>query len=267
MLQTLPSLEPHPCSVSLALFEGPLDLLLHLVEQSKLDITAISLVQVTDQYLVYMRAEDRIDHRALADFVAIGARLIYLKSRALLPAPPTLFIEEEDVDADDLVEMLLQYQRFKEIASLLREREETGVRAFPRMAQPPNVPALPGLSPVTLDRLLAIVQKTLARTVQAPEPEPLKRPEFTVSQKIAEIEFVLRVSGRISFSSLIEQCQSRDEIITVFFAALELIKQGAITARQDRLFGEIGLVVASGIRAEPPELEAEFAGVKPAVGV
>jgi chromatin segregation and condensation protein Rec8/ScpA/Scc1 (kleisin family) len=95
----------------------------------------------------------------------------------------------------------------------------------------------------------------------------LKRQEFTVSQKITEIEFVLRVSGRISFSSLIEQCWSKDEIITLFFAALELIKQGAITARQDRAFGEIGLVATPDSGAELLALEAELAGVEPAVGV
>lgn len=269
MLQTLPSLEPHPCSVSLSGFEGPLDLLLHLVEQAKLDITTISLVQVTGQYLSHMRAEDRIDHRALADFVAIGARLIELKSRALLPLPPAPPADDEEIEADDLVEMLREYQRFKQLASLLREREEAGVKAYPRLAPPPDVPPLPGLSHVTLDRLLAIVQKTLARTVPVPEPEPLKRSTFTVRQKMAEIQLLLRMPGSVGFCTVIERCCSREELFTAFFAVLELIKRGALVACQETPFGEILL---TGIGDENgnernEELEPELAGVESVAGV
>lgn len=235
---TLPSLQHHPCTVSLAAFEGPLDLLLHLVEQAKLDITAISLVQVTGQYLAYMRAEDSIDHRALADFVAIGARLIELKSRALLPLPPPA-AEPEDEPPDDLVELLLEYRRFKQVAALLREREETGLRAFARLAPSPDVPPLPGLSHVTLDRLAAVVRRALAQQPPPPEPAPLSRPRFSVRQKMTAIEVLLRSEGAFEFAVLAQRCCSREEIITCFLAVLELIKQQRLVATQNGAFGPI----------------------------
>jgi segregation and condensation protein A len=251
-LPPLPSLKHHPCSVSLAEaeFEGPLDLLLHLVEHAKLDITAVSLVQVTGQYLAYMRAEEQIDHRALADFVAIGARLIELKSRALLPLPPPI-VEPEEEEPEDLVEMLEEYRRFKQVAALLREREETGLRAFGRLAPPPEVPALPGLSQVTLDRLAAVVRRALAQSVPPPEPEPLRRPRFSVRQKMAEIELVLGDEAEVELTDLLHRCCSREEIVTCFLAVLELIKQQRLVARQDGAFAPI--ILARAVPEAVPE--------------
>ncbi len=265
MISALPSLKAHPCSVLLSVFEGPLDLLLHLVEQSRLDITEVSLVQVTSQYLAYMRAEDRIDHRALADFISIGARLIELKSRALLPSPPAPIGIEEESDPDDLVEMLREYQRYKEVASLLREREEDGVRAFPRLALPPEVAAPPGLGNVTLDRLAAIVQRAIARARVPAEPAPLPRPIYSVRDKIVEIELVLRLKGRVSFSALMNTCDTREEIVVAFFAVLELIKRGQLAAAQTCNFGDIDLAPATPTSGDDPvaaDLQPEFAGIQ-----
>jgi len=245
-MSTVPSLQHHPFTCVLSAFEGPLDLLLHLVQQERLDVTAISLVQVTDQYLVFMRAEDRIDHRALADFVAIGARLIWLKSRALLPLPANRSDDGDDGEepGDDLVEMLQQYQRFKDASSLLREREEQGLRSFPRLAPPPQVPVPPGLSHVTLDRLVAIVGRALARAVAEREPEPLSRPRHTVQEKIEALEVLLQLAGEVSFSTIMAGCQAREEVLTAFFAVLELIKRCRLVAVQTAPFDDIVLARA-----------------------
>jgi segregation and condensation protein A len=258
----LPSLEHHPCSVSLLVFEGPLDLLLHLVEQAKLDITTVSLVEVTGQYLDFMRSGEQIDHRALADFVAIGARLIWLKSRALLPLPPP---EPESVEEEpeDLVEMLREYQRFKDAAWLLRDREETGVRAFPRLAAPPDVPVPPGLSHVTLARLAGVVQKALARVTPRAEPEPLARMRYTLRDQLARIELALRLQGKINFNRLIAALRTREEIVTAFLAVLELIKSGGLTALQQSAFGDIWLIRAESFDgSERGDSEPELAGVQ-----
>jgi len=268
----IPSLQPHPFTVSLGVFEGPLDLLLHLVQAQKLAITTVSLVQVTGQYLRFMRAGAGIDHRALADFVAIGARLIELKSRALLPRPPAPPEAEDEADADDLVALLRRYQQFKDAAAALREREEGGLRAFPRLAPPPDVPALPGLSHVTLDGLAAIMQRALARTQPAPEPEPLRRPAVTVLQKMDEIVLLLRLAGRLNFARVIDCCRTRDETIAAFFAVLELMKAGRLVAAQTAAFGEITLLPALAVlndAAAPAEAgsEAEFAWIEQAAGV
>ena len=113
--------------LQLPVFEGPLDLLLHLIEREEMDITAVSLVQVTDQYLSHLRSGQQIDATALAEFIAIGARLLYLKSRALLPQPAVDEEEEEEL-GDDLVQRLREYRRYKEAAGTLREIEEMGLR-------------------------------------------------------------------------------------------------------------------------------------------
>ncbi|HZQ37542.1 MAG TPA: segregation/condensation protein A, partial [Dehalococcoidia bacterium] len=128
-----PVMPHHPFSVALDVFEGPLDLLLSLVQAAKLEITEVALVQVTGQYLARLRSGEQIDHRDLADFVAIGARLIELKSRALLPSPPRDPPDEPEPNPDSLVELLRRYQQFKQAAALLREREEEALRGFPRL--------------------------------------------------------------------------------------------------------------------------------------
>jgi segregation and condensation protein A len=245
-------------TIEVAGFSGPLDLLLHLCERQKLDVTAVSLVAVTGQYLALLRAAEQIDHWALADFVAIGARLLELKSRALLPSPPQPVEEEAEPDPDDLVEMLRRYQQFKELAAYLRAREEEDAHAFTRTAPPPDVPPLPGLDGATPERLLAVLRRVLARTAPPPEPETYRRPRLTVAQKAAEILFELRISGAVLFSRVLERCRTREEIITSFFAVLDLVRAGRLDAQQDDRFAEIRLtplVDAS---------EAKLAGVEQA---
>src|SRR3972149_550780 len=117
----------------LSVFEGPLDLLLYLIEREELEITAVSLVQVTDQYLSYLRSGDEIDATALAEFIAIGARLLLLKSRALLPRPPVDAEPEEDL-GEDPVRRLREHRRSKEVAGALRAVEELGRCGSPPLA-------------------------------------------------------------------------------------------------------------------------------------
>ena len=117
--------------VQLDVFTGPLDLLLHLIEQQELDITAVSLAQVTDQYLVYITSSHQIAPDELTEFVTIAARLLLLKSQVLLPRPEQKAEEEQDV-GDDLVRQLYEYKRFKQIAQLLEQRDEQGLHAYAR---------------------------------------------------------------------------------------------------------------------------------------
>ena len=226
----------------LPVFEGPLDLLLYLIERDELDITAVSLVQVTNQYLSYLRSGEQIDATALAEFIVVGARLLYLKSRALLPRPPVdEELEEEDL-GEDLVRRLREYQRFKEAAGHLRAIEEQGLRAYPRIAPVANVPLPTGLDGVTLDLLSSIFQEVLERQ---PEEEPegvIERQEVTVEQKVAELSERLKRRSRLSFRAFISACRSRIEVIVAFMAVLELVKGLQVRAEQDALFGDISLV-------------------------
>lgn len=228
--------------IQLPVFEGPLDLLLYLIEREELDITAVSLVQVTDQYLAYLRSGEQIDAAALAEFIAIGAKLLYLKSKALLPKPVFEDEEEEDI-GDDLVQRLREYKRFKEAAGLLRRIEEEGRRAYPRLAPPTGVPLPTGLNGVTLDLLLRLVQEALERQrAQEPAERLVERQEVSVEEKIAELTDLVARRRTVSFRRFIAACRSRVEVIVAFLAVLELIKLLRLRAEQAEAFGDIQLV-------------------------
>src|SRR3990172_8665809 len=113
-------------TIKIDVFEGPLELLLHLIEKKKLDITAVSLAAVVDQYLEYLHSGEAINHEALSEFIAIAARLLLLKSRSLLPRPAATEAVDEEPSEEELVQLLMEYRRFKEAAAWLRAREEAG---------------------------------------------------------------------------------------------------------------------------------------------
>ena len=227
----------------LSVFEGPLDLLLYLIEREELDITAVSLVQVTDQYLSHLRSGEQIDADALAEFIVIGARLIYLKSCALLPQPQA--DEEVEELGEDLVQRLREYRRFKEAAGHLRELEESGQRAYPRLAPPPPLPLPTGLDGVTLNLLVQIVREVLERQPEEPPEAMVPRHEVTVEQKVTELSAALQQRKRVSFRAFISACRSRIEVIVSFMAVLELIKSLRLRAEQDTMFGDISLIALS----------------------
>lgn len=239
----LPPADDTGFQIRLDTFEGPLDLLLRLIEQEQLDITTVSLVQVTDQYLGYLRSAAVTDFEALADFIAIAAKLIFLKSGALLPrAPETEPDEEYETVGEDLARQLREYRLFKLAAGSLKEIQEAGLRAYRRTAPPPDVPLPLGLDGVTLDLLTQIFRETLERQ---PTPRPsaiIRRQEVTIDQKIEEITWELHAAGRLSFRTLMERCRSRVEVIVSFLAVLELIKNLSLRAEQDEAFGDIVLV-------------------------
>jgi segregation and condensation protein A len=239
MLDTEP--DPNAFQFHLPVFEGPLDLLLFLIDKEQLDITAVSLVQVTDQYLAHLRSGEQIDAAALAEFIVVAARLLYLKSRALLPRPPALEEGEEDI-GEELVRRLREYRRFKEAAAHLRELADRGLHAYPRVTPPAGLPVPTGLDGITVDRLMTIVQEVLARK---PEEQPqvvVPRQMVTVEDKVADLLSTLRRRGKLSFRTFISACGTRLEVIVSFLAVLELIKALRLRAEQDALFGDIKLV-------------------------
>jgi len=231
--------------LKLSVFEGPLDLLLQLIEREELDITTVSLAQVTDQYWAYLHPASGLDPEALAEFIAIGARLLYIKSRTLLPELRPRPREEEKEDAGEaLALMLVEYKRFRQAAETFRDLEERGQRAYPRLAPPKGVLLPPGLKGVTLDGLLSIFQEALSRQpVEEPTEGAIPREPVTVDEKIETVmAAVERGRGRASFRALVEACTSRTEVIVVFLAVLELMKGSRIYAEQEESFGDIALV-------------------------
>ena len=241
--------EEKPYEVKLAIFEGPLDLLLHLIKREELDITTVSLAQVTDQYLEYIGLLEELNAEILADFLVIAAKLLLIKSEMLLPRPPRTPGEEEEEDVgDELARQLIEYKKFKEAALELRQREETGLRAYVRIAPPPKLERPFGwtqdrpldLEDVSLADLVEAVRRALDVRPPIPSVSEVVTPfTVTIAEKMALIEERLERQRRVSFDRLLDQASSRLEIIITFLAVLELIKLNGVKVQQERLFGEI----------------------------
>ncbi len=249
-------------TIHLPSFEGPLDLLLHLIERHQMEITTISLVAVTDQFLEYLRAwqSEEPPMARLAEFITIGAKLLYIKSRTLLPQPPR---EEESQEADDalaeaeeLRRHLLEYKLAKEIARILREREAAGLMSFPRPGQviPPEEMltwAPPKLVGLEVSALAAAFQRVLAERKRS-EPEEVPLPLVKVSDKIAEIEAGLAAYGRVDFEDLLRSASNRLAMVVTFLAVLELWHQERIQVVQEGLFAGILILPAAPAVAGQP---------------
>ena len=232
--------------ISLPVFQGPLDLLLQLIQREDLDITAVSLVAVADQYLEAVHTAEGLDAHALAEFVSIGAKLLHLKSRALLPRQEALDDEGEELEEDaiglELVELLREYQRFREVAEMLGERQDAGLRTYPRGAPAPEPPEGSPLEGVTIDALYAVMLDVLSRT---PPEEPLgvvRRHDVTIAQQTAWLKAKLARGRSFSFRRAIESCRSRMEVIVTFLALLELLKSGTCDVVQETPWGDIEVV-------------------------
>jgi len=224
--------------IRLPVFEGPLDLLLHLIEREELDITTVALAQVTDQYLAHLAELERRQVKELADFLVVAAKLLLIKSLVLLPRPPALTPEAEDA-ADDLVRQLQVYKRFKEIAALLQEREKQGVHGYVRIAPLPRPEPQLDLGDVTLHDLLAAVQEALDAMPTPPVGEVVAPITVTIAEQITRIEKRLTQRRQVRFREILSDATTRIEVIVTLLALLELMKQDRVRVWQERLFGEI----------------------------
>ncbi|CAN5563337.1 ScpA family protein [soil metagenome] len=238
-------------AVTLPLFQGPLDLLLQLIEKQELDINEISLVTVTDQYLQTIDQMQEIEPDALADFLVVASRLLYIKSRSLLPQPRPPDEGEEEDSTDALIKQLLEYRQFKQVAESLRAREDLGLRAYTRTAPRPVVEKQLDLSNVDLTKLHAVLRKVLQRIPSDPPLPRVKTYPITVAEQIENVRHYLQstapghnaASVPIPFIEVLGRGWTRIEVIVTFLAILELIKQRQIQVIQETVFGEIGLVM------------------------
>jgi len=228
-------------SVDLPLFQGPLDLLLSLIEQEEMDITKISLARVTNQYLSHLEILKATDPDALTDFLVIAAKLILIKSEVLLPRPPAILIEEGEEDVgDELARQLRIYKQFKEIAAHLQEVEERGQRSFVRVV--PKIKIEPKLIPGEGDIEALLIAARSAMSIKPEDPDVddvVSREVVTIGQQMGHI--LERVdSGRpTTFRSLLRHANNRVEIIVTLLAILELIKRRIVKVEQTSYFGEI----------------------------
>jgi segregation and condensation protein A len=232
-------------TIDLPAFAGPLDLLLHLIERQELDITAISLARVTEQYLAQIEAlkKDRLEE--LIDFLVVGARLVLIKSRALLPQEPMIGEdgEEEEDPAEALIRQLRRYRRFKRAAEWLGEREKQGLRTYLRIAPPPKMQGRLDMSNVTVERLIEAVRDALERAANLEESVSVARPrQLTIQDQIRRLRRHVRSGAPMAFEELLSKSPSRSELAVSLLAVLELIKRREVSAVQEELFGPIFIV-------------------------
>lgn len=239
-----------PYTIHLPGFEGPLDLLLHLIERNQLEITTISLVAVTDQFITYLRTWDEPPLPRLAEFVAMAARLLLIKSRSLLPRQPRQ--EESAAEADELDDAeqlrrhLIEYKTAREIARALRAREIAGLQSFSRVARLVEPESLVAWTPPQLVGLnvkaLAMVFRRVLTEKRLSEPVDLPLPLVTLEDKIAEVEGLLRQLPRVSLVDVLRTADSRFAVVVTFLAVLELWHQGRLLVQQEHLFGPIEIL-------------------------
>jgi len=245
--------------VSTTVYEGPLDLLLQLIENAELDITTLALAQVTDQYLAHLgNLQDR-DPAEVSAFLVIAARLLQIKSAALLPRP--VHIEPGAVEEDSgeaLARQLILYRRFKQIAAYLNAREEAGLRTYLRVA-PPEVKVEPklDLTNISISDLVEAARNLLFNHKDLQSLSTVVTlPRITIREKITTILSLMRTSRKTSFR-MIMKTGNRLDIVVTFLAMLELIKRHIIEAQQPALFGEIELLPMTSLEDNLDE-DSEF---------
>jgi len=231
--------------IKLEIFEGPLDLLLYLVKKDHLNIYDIPIAQVTEQYLSYLDLMRLLDLNIAGEFLVMAATLIQIKSKMLLPLPPEAVLEEDQEDPRlELARRLAEYEKFKEIAQELRQREENQQQVFKRPKV--ELPVVEGEEKevyfeASIFDLIDVFSKALKEAPKELFLEVVKD-EFTIEEKIHEILHLLLDEPRIRLLALFEKAKNKFEMIVTFLSILELIRLKEIIVRQKTLFGEIEII-------------------------
>jgi len=227
--------------ISLPLYEGPLELLLDMIRKQKLDIYDIPIAKVTEQYLAYLHLMQELNVDVASEFLVIAAQLIYIKSKMLLPPDPDAVGEEADDPRTELVRRLLEYEKFKNAAQMLYQREmiENAVWSNPGAVEMEEAELEPELAVGLYDLLLAF-RDVVKRAEQRPLMQ-VDRDEFSVEQMMAFLwESVSRARGAtVTLTEVLPHITSKRGLITAFLALLELTRLKAIYLRQEKPFGEI----------------------------
>ena len=224
--------------VTLPSFKGPLDLLLHLIKKNEIDIYDIPIALITDQYNSYLMEMEELDLEVAADYIYMAALLIHIKSKMLLPRDENA--EQVEDPRAELVNRLLEYQRFKSVAETFAEMDVVRMGVFPRPAVSHNgEPQEIDISEVSLFDLIDAFRTALTRyKVNHPQAIELKRTLHRVSDKMRELYERLKERSPIQLQWFIEG-RDRDELIATFLGVLELVRLGGITLQQGELFGDI----------------------------
>lgn len=237
--------------VKLQVFEGPLDLLLHLIDKNKIDIYDIPIVEITNQYMEYIQAMEKEDLNIMSEFLVMAATLLDIKCRMLLPKEVNEEGEEED-PRQELVEQLLEYKMYKYMSYELRDRQMDGEQV---LYKDPSIPdeVLEYVEPIDLDELLRdltlaklnrIFKDVMKKQVDKIDPVrskfgKIEKEEVTLPDRLSYVSEYARTHSRFSFRALLEQQNSRTQIVVTFLAVLQLMKEGVILIRQEHAFDDI----------------------------
>lgn len=228
-------------------FEGPFDLLFHLIEKAEVDIYDIPISEITNQYLEYIYMMESLDLEAASEFIVMAATLIQIKSKMLLPKEVNP-LDELAADIDpriELVEKLIEYKKYKEVSNLLKDKEELFINTFYKNAEIiDDIDEDEILLNITLQDIINAFNDIVKRhTVSSDKRSDLEqrvlREEFTVDDKIQNIKSIIYSRKRVGFSELFKDTTGRVEIIITFLALLELIRLREVKIFQSQIFGEI----------------------------
>lgn len=228
--------------VTLPVFEGPLDLLLFLINRDELDIYDIPISKITEDFLDYLNLMKALNLNLAGDFLVVAATLMRIKARMLLPATPADDEEEMDDPRQELVDMLLEYKRFKEAAGELSDIEEGRIKMFPRLQSMEEVYGGPtledSLKDVTLFDLLETVRRVLSEmpVVTTHDIETL---DVTIEEQMGVIEGFFGEKTEFTFIELAKTLTQKVVVVLTFLALLELMRSNKITVTQDSFAGEI----------------------------
>ncbi len=229
-----------PYRVKLPVYEGPLDLLIHLININEIDIYNIPIAKITNEYLEYIDLMKELNLEVASEFILLAATLIYIKSKSLLPKPQEDLIEEDELDPQaELLELLLEHQKFKKTAEVLKQRSEVRRQVWTRTLKDwEDKIEEDKVTEVGLFDLLSALKKVLQQREKT-QPLSLKRKEYTLEEKIMELTEILAEKKQLSFSSFFIKLKTKIEIILYFLALLELVRRGEIKIYQKKPLEEI----------------------------
>ncbi|MEL7644930.1 MAG: segregation/condensation protein A [Anaerolineaceae bacterium] len=220
------------------LYSGPLDLLLDLIQKAELDITKLALAQVTDQFLAYIDTHRELAPDYISEFLVVAAKLVQIKSEALLPRPPAREEDEED-PGEALAYQLQIYKKVKDAAQWLGQRMDAKLRGYLHVPRIFEVNSQIDLTGVEIADLIAALEALLKENAAAEPEGVISIPKLTLKRKLEEIISRLRVLPSTSFQQLLGEERTRLNMIVVFLAILELTKQDLVIAEQPNLFADI----------------------------
>ena len=233
--------------VQLQIFEGPLDLLLHLIKKNEVSITDIPIATITEQYLATLELLETLNLDSAGEFLVMASTLVHIKSRMLLPAGADEPDEDEGVDPrEELVRRLLEYQRYKDAAGQLEQREILSRDVFARAATPTEAVGPRGFREISVFELLGALKQVIDRLPKDTFHD-VTLEKITVREKMTLLLDRLRQQGSVLFEALFAEVKSRMEVVVTFLAMLELVKVRAIRIVQEEMAGPIIIEAAAGM--------------------